>query len=268
MDARLLFAVGVFLMTLASPVLSQSPPKPITAPTALDQLAVDTLKEVHNRGADLYNRGEHASSYRMYEGALMTVKPFLAHRPTIQKLIATSLEETAKTEGSKIQAYRLHEVIEQVRAELKAEIAKASGGPKTDPVVGETIPAPSEMKPKPVKPAEPPKSEMKPVTPKTETPKPAAAGPTGFVEGKVSLAGKGLANAEVTMVSLDLARPRIFTGKADASGAYKVTGPLPASKYLIIVNGTNVPLKYTVTETPLRVNLTGGPSLTFDINLE
>ncbi|MGL6074672.1 MAG: hypothetical protein ACRC8S_10970 [Fimbriiglobus sp.] len=268
MDTRLLLAVGVCLMTLASPALAQSSPKPITAPTILDQLAVDTLKEVHNRGADLYNRGEHASSYRMYEGALITVKPFLAHRPSIQKLIATSLEETAKTEGSKIQAYRLHEVIEQVRADLKAEIAKANGGPKTDPVVGETIPAPSEMKPKPIKPAEPPKSEIKPEAPKPETPKAVATGPTGFVEGKVALAGKALANAEVTMVSLDLSRPRIFTGKADATGVYKVVGPLPASKYLIIVTGTNVPMKYTVTETPLRVNLTGGTSLSFDINLE
>src|SRR3989442_13670553 len=35
---------------------------------------VDVLRDVHNRGADLYNNGDPAGSYRRFQGAPLTLK--------------------------------------------------------------------------------------------------------------------------------------------------------------------------------------------------
>lgn len=99
----------------------------------LDKLAVEVLKDVHNRGADHYNSGfvdAALGTLRMYQGALRTVRAFLPHHPTVQRLIDVGLAEVDQTDGSKLQAFRLHEVIEQVRAELKAAIRQTDEAAK------------------------------------------------------------------------------------------------------------------------------------------
>jgi len=104
-------------------------PKPVAGAamsithTDLDRMVLETLKEIHNRGAASYNAGDHAAAFRLYEGAIITVKPFLAHRPKIQALIADGIEQVDKSiMDPKVKAFRLHEVIEQVRTDLKAEL--------------------------------------------------------------------------------------------------------------------------------------------------
>ena len=63
-------------------------PKAVVDAKAFDRLVVDSLKEVHNRGADLYNTGnDFVGAYRMYEGGLLAVRPLLGHRPDEQKAI-------------------------------------------------------------------------------------------------------------------------------------------------------------------------------------
>ena len=76
------YLIGVSVLALATAGLAQTPAKAPT-PAELDKLAWAVLRAVHNRGAELYNRGDAAGCHRMYEGALVTVRPFLAHRPTV-----------------------------------------------------------------------------------------------------------------------------------------------------------------------------------------
>src|SRR5947209_7297591 len=58
---------------------------------AMDTVLFHTLRDVINRGVDLYNEGNSAGCYRVFEGALMTVRPLLKHRPEVQKMIAQQL---------------------------------------------------------------------------------------------------------------------------------------------------------------------------------
>ena len=119
-------------------VLSMSafaqPPKP-TAPsgtamvtvrtTDLDRSVLDSLKEVHNKGAEFYNAGDHGGALRIYQGGLIVAKPFLAHRAKLQAEIQEGLDQIEKSNAdAKLKAFRLHEVIEQVRGELKDELKK------------------------------------------------------------------------------------------------------------------------------------------------
>jgi hypothetical protein len=129
--------LGVLAMTIAASGSSAQPPGP-ESPSgkgSADRVVIDALKDVHNKGAELYNAGDAAGCYRMYQGALIAIRPFLTHRPAVQKVLDDGLVEVAKTEGVKIQAFRMHEIIEEIRGKLKVEL---KGGivepaPKKDP---------------------------------------------------------------------------------------------------------------------------------------
>jgi hypothetical protein len=231
--------VAVLLLTTCTIAADPSSAKPLT-PNDLDRLAVDSLRAVHDRGADLYNAADAPSTYRLYEGALLTVSPFLAHRPAVQKVIADGLAEAGKMDTVKARAFRLHEIIELVRGELRKEIKKAEAEPKkpdADP--------PQRVLP-PTKPADPPKPT------------------TGTLGGVVTLDGKPVAGASVTIVSLDLPASRVYTAVTDAAGKYTFPDPLPVSKYAVMLTpdgaGT-VPAKYRSTQTSgVTVAVTGGPA--------
>jgi hypothetical protein len=90
-----------------------------------DKAVLDTLKDVHNRGAELYNAGEHAAAFRLYQGGLIVAKPFLAHREKQQAAIKEGLDQIERSQAdAKLKAFRLHEVIEQIRTDLKDELKK------------------------------------------------------------------------------------------------------------------------------------------------
>jgi hypothetical protein len=170
----------------------------------------------------------------------LTVRPFLAHRPAAQKIIDEGLA-AAESETSMAQkAFRLHEAIEAVRSHLKT-----GGAPPK--LVEPTAVAPA---PKPKAPAIAPAA--------------AGKGPSG----SVTLQGKPLAAAEVTVVSLDLPKPRVFTATIQPDGRYSFPEPLPAGKYVVIVTAAAVPAKYQTTTTSgitIEVKADGG---SFDIELK
>ncbi|MCI0704146.1 MAG: hypothetical protein L0241_24070 [Planctomycetia bacterium] len=96
-----------------------------------DKLVVDSLRDVHNKGAELFNEAkDFPGAYRMYQGALLTIRPLLAHRPEAQKIIADGLAAAEKVpdladgKGPDFarKAFVLHEAIEGVRKHLKIAI--------------------------------------------------------------------------------------------------------------------------------------------------
>jgi hypothetical protein len=216
MAGRLLAVLSLALFVPA--VLADDPKLPDVP--AFDKLVVDTLRDVHNKGADLYNqKKEFDGTYRMYQGALLTVRPFLAHRPAAQKLIDEGLAAAEAEPGVAQKAFRLHEAIEAVRKHLR-EVGMAPA----------KLVEPTEVAPKP----------------KEKGPGPAPAGGKGL-SGKVTFNGQPLAAAEVTLVTLDQLKPRVFTTPVQA-GNYSFA-ELPPGKYAVIVTGKGVPEKYQTTLT-------------------
>lgn len=244
MPARYILLVG-FLLAAQPP----ADPRP-------EVVADATLKDIHNRGAELYNGGDPAGCYRLYEGALRAVRPFLAQHPAVQADIDRELAEVAKLDGVKAQAFRLHEVIEKVRADLKAVAAKPDPKPVPKPAPAvEPAPMPkkaaSRVEPKPV-------AKVEPV--------PAGAG------GRVVLKGKPLDKAEVTFVSLDLPRPRVFSATSNDEGKYALPAGVPAGRYAVLVTalaGTKptIPAKYATTGTSgIVTEVKSGAAI--DLNLQ
>src|SRR5581483_7403698 len=78
----------------------------------------DSLRTVINRGADIFNSGDHYGCYRLYEGALLGLEPMLDYKPELQKRIRDGFAEAERMPSAAERAYALRRVIDDVRKEL------------------------------------------------------------------------------------------------------------------------------------------------------
>jgi hypothetical protein len=247
MTPRVVFALVACCAVAAGGRAADPPPVPTAE---LDKVAVEVLKDLHNRGADLYNVADAGGAMRLYEGTLRTVVPFLAHRPTVQKAIADGLADALKLDGAKAQAFRLHEVIDAVRSDLKAVMKADAEGKQPSPT----------LDPKKTEP--PPEKKPDPTPPQPPAPT------VGALTGVLTLDGKPL-KADVTLVSLTLPQPRVFTAVADAEGKFAFPAELPPANYAGMVSAApGVPAKYqSVMTSGLQVGVKAGPQ-TVDLKLQ
>ncbi len=112
------FALVVVFATNAVAPAADEPKLPDVK--TFDKLVIDTLRAVHNTGADLYNeKKDFPGAYHVYQGALITIRPLLAHRPDAQKLIDTGFADADKETDLARKAFVLHVAIEGVRKNLK-----------------------------------------------------------------------------------------------------------------------------------------------------
>lgn len=63
---------------------------------SLPAAAVESLRDLIQRGADLYNAGDHAACYRLYQGALLATRPWLERQPDRQRDIDRTLAEAER----------------------------------------------------------------------------------------------------------------------------------------------------------------------------
>ncbi|MFM7150700.1 MAG: hypothetical protein ACKO23_12735, partial [Gemmataceae bacterium] len=76
------------------------------------------IREVINRGADLYNSGDHAACYRFFEGSILALRPFLAHLPNSQKALTSALSAAEKDPVVWRRAFTLRNALDRLRADL------------------------------------------------------------------------------------------------------------------------------------------------------
>src|SRR5689334_5768607 len=96
MTTKALAAFAFLLMLLAGSTSTADDAK-LPDAKAFDKAVIDSLRAVHNKGAELYNTTrDYPAAYRLYQGALEAVRPLLAHRPATQKLIETGLAAAEK----------------------------------------------------------------------------------------------------------------------------------------------------------------------------
>jgi hypothetical protein len=168
MTPRLCAALALAAALIPAPAAAQDPKLPDVR--AFDKLVIESLRDVHDKGADLYNGPrEFAATYRMYQGALLAVRPLLGHRPEAQKLIDAGLLAAEKETDAARRAVKLHETIEAVRKTLKNAngITKPMDPPEKKPPEKK----PEEKKPPEKKPEEKKPEEKKPALPVAPPPR-------------------------------------------------------------------------------------------------
>jgi hemoglobin len=110
-------------LLVASRPLWAGEDKPAAPPLdrkTLDDLVNRTLRDIINRGAALYNnQGDYSGCYRLWEGALLMVRPFLDHRPELQKAIDAGLLDAQRNPQLERRAFVLRAVMDKIRDEVR-----------------------------------------------------------------------------------------------------------------------------------------------------
>jgi hypothetical protein len=120
--------LGAFGVLLADSGQAQDTKAAPLDSKAIDTMTFTTLRDVINRGADLYNSGDWAGCYRLYEGALMAIRPLLAHRATLQEDIQKGLRAAEAEPVLYNRAFVLRRVIDKIRTDINPNPKKEPKG--------------------------------------------------------------------------------------------------------------------------------------------
>jgi hemoglobin len=85
----------------------------------LDKQIRALLPKVINAGADLFNEGDRAGCYRLYEGSLLTLRPLLEHHPDLQQAIDAAFADADKQRSVGARAFSLRAALDKIRETLK-----------------------------------------------------------------------------------------------------------------------------------------------------
>jgi len=91
----------------------------------------EALRDVINSGADLFNKyGDHAGCYRLYQGALLAIKPFMT--PAAQAGIDNAIAEAEKLPKFADRAFALRKTIDAIRGQTDPASAPIPKMPAKD----------------------------------------------------------------------------------------------------------------------------------------
>jgi hemoglobin len=123
-----LASLAMAIAPLAMAYEDAQPPQ--SAQATGDQRLYEALRDVINRGADLYNGGDPNGCYRLFQGALMVARLQLDGHPDLQKSIDTGMADADRQFSLAARAHALRKVLDRVRAGIKP--ADQARGPDKD----------------------------------------------------------------------------------------------------------------------------------------
>ncbi|HTU19736.1 MAG TPA: hypothetical protein VMG10_16865 [Gemmataceae bacterium] len=149
---KMVFSACLAAVLLAGP--AQAEDKKLAAKAldrhTLDESIYQNLRGIIDHGADLYNQGDWNGCYRLWEGALISLKPLLDHRPKLRQAIDGGLTSAAQDAMLWHRAWVLREVLDKIRSDIDADYPhrKKSKEGKPAPKTPVVTPKP-EPKPEP-----------------------------------------------------------------------------------------------------------------------
>lgn len=95
----------------------------------IDQMLVELI----NHGRDLYNNGEHGACYHVFSGGLRALRPFLSHKPELQKAVTRALADADQDRLDSRRAHTLRSVLDKIQEDLRPEILAFEARPLVTP---------------------------------------------------------------------------------------------------------------------------------------
>lgn len=117
----------VMVVAGISALTARAEDKPVSR-AELDKRARDTATGVVKYGTDIFNAGDHAGCYRLYEGAVWALRAMVEHQPETVKKIDAAFEK-ARTERQPVdKAFALREALDAVITAGKKPLWDRLGG--------------------------------------------------------------------------------------------------------------------------------------------
>jgi hemoglobin len=101
----------------------------------IDQAIVRTI----NIGAPIYNQGDAAGCYRLYQGSLIMIEPLLGHRPELAREVAKGLKDVELVPTYAQRATDLRRILDHVLSAVRTPVATS---PPQSPPQPQPLPPP------------------------------------------------------------------------------------------------------------------------------
>jgi len=109
----------------------------------MDECAVRAASAAINQGAPLFNRGDQAGCYRLYEGSALAIQTMLDHRTSLREMLSTQLAAARNASTMSAKAYGLRAgldaVIKECGSKKKPLWERLGGEPAVTAVVHEFV---------------------------------------------------------------------------------------------------------------------------------
>lgn len=115
------FAILAWAALVAAAVADDKPPDALSRKD-VDARLYAQLRVVINTGVKVYDAGDPAGCYRLFQGGLLSAAAFLDHRPALQDRIVEGLAAAEKLRDPVDKAFALREVLDEVRSALKKDL--------------------------------------------------------------------------------------------------------------------------------------------------
>jgi hypothetical protein len=231
-----------------------------------------SLGDVINVGAKLFNdQSDYAGCYRLFQGSLLSVRPFLAGE--LQKKIDKGLTSAEKQASYADRAWELRGVLDDVRRQLKPAETTAADKKENKKIDEKKVEGKKSGAPDPAKKVDEKKSDAPDSAKKIEEKKSGAPDPAnGQLAGKVTFQGQPVTGG----YSITLVRggKRVST-TLQKDGSFQFTAPIAPGEYAIAIepirgvafSGVALPPRYEMeTTSGLAITVQGGKQQA-DLNL-
>ena len=84
------------------------------APSELDSRIGQAVFRTISIGFSIYNQGDQAGCFRLYQGTLIVVEPMLGHRPELQREVAKALKDVELVPSISQKAFDLRKILDRV----------------------------------------------------------------------------------------------------------------------------------------------------------
>jgi hypothetical protein len=213
-----------------------------------------SLGEVINLGAKLFNdQSDYAGCYRLFQGSLLSVRPFLAG--DLQKKIDKGLASAEMQSSYADRAWELRGVLDDVRRQLKPAEAKIADKKEDKKIDEKKVEEKKSSLPDATKKLEEKKSGATDPAKKADDKKSAAPDPAkGQLAGKVTFQGQPVTGGYfVTLVRDD----KRVSSTLQKDGSFQFTTPIAPGEYAIAIEpirgvafaGVALPQRYETEKT-------------------
>jgi hemoglobin len=124
MNARSAPRVSVFSLMLALTASGFAADGPLSA-RDLDARIGQAIVRTINIGAPIYNEGDAAGCYRLYQGTLIMIEPLLGHRPELAREVASGLRDVERVPTYAQRATDLRRTLDRVLSAIRTPVATA-----------------------------------------------------------------------------------------------------------------------------------------------
>lgn len=102
----------------------EAPPSGPLERKDLDAQLYKSLRDVINRGADLYNTGDPSACAALFRGGLMMAAPLLEHRPDARRAVEDALADADKQTDPRRRSWVLRRALDDLRGQLAGKEVK------------------------------------------------------------------------------------------------------------------------------------------------